>query len=260
MAQNELILERREAVLWMIVNRPERRNAYTKDLFERMADGLAEAEDDPAILAVVLTGAGDKAFSAGADIAGFEKHRNTREQVRKYGEIIETGLTAIRRCRHPTIAAIRGVCVGGGLELSSVCDLRLCAESSRFGAPINRLGLTMSYAEVKTLKDIAGTAGVLEILLGGDVFGAKRAYDLGLVSQVTPDDELVDTAYALARRIAARAPLVNRWHKKFIRRLADPTPLTPEEIDEGFAAYDTEDYRIGYEAFLAKRRPGFKGR
>ncbi len=249
-----------DAVATLVLNRPDKLNALDLPHWVRIGELVVELHDDDAIRCVVIRGTDERAFSAGADIAGFEKHRNTREQVRKYGEIIETGLTAIRRCRHPTIAAIRGVCVGGGLELSSVCDLRLCAESSRFGAPINRLGLTMSYAEVKTLKDIAGTAGVLEILLGGDVFGAKRAYDLGLVSQVTPDDELVDTAYALARRIAARAPLVNRWHKKFIRRLADPTPLTPEEIDEGFAAYDTEDYRIGYEAFLAKRRPGFKGR
>lgn len=249
-----------DAVATLVLNRPDKLNALDLPHWVRIGELVVELHDDDAIRCVVIRGTDERAFSAGADIAGFEKHRNTREQVRKYGEIIETGLTAIRRCRHPTIAAIRGVCVGGGLELSSACDLRLCAESSRFGAPINRLGLTMSYAEVKTLKDIAGTAGVLEILLGGDVFGAKRAYDLGLVSQVTPDDELVDTAYALARRIAARAPLVNRWHKKFIRRLADPTPLTPEEIDEGFAAYDTEDYRIGYEAFLAKRRPGFKGR
>jgi enoyl-CoA hydratase len=152
------------------------------------------------------------------------------------------------------------VCVGGGLELSSACDLRLCGASSRFGAPINRLGLTMSYAEARSLKDVAGTAGALEILLGGDVFDAKRAFELGLVSQVTPDEDLLETAYSLARRIAERAPLVNRWHKKFIRRLADPAPLTAEEIDEGFAAYDTEDYRIGYEAFLAKKKPEFKGR
>jgi len=100
----------------------------------------------------------------------------------------------------------------------------------------------------------------LEILLGGDVFDAKRAFKLGLVSQVTADEDLLETAYSLARRIAERAPLVNRWHKKFIRRLADPAPLTPEEIDEGFAAYDTEDYRIGYEAFLDKKKPEFKGR
>ncbi|HJP34723.1 MAG TPA: enoyl-CoA hydratase/isomerase family protein, partial [Gammaproteobacteria bacterium] len=174
-----------DAVATLVLNRPDKLNALDLPHWVRIGELVVELHDDDAIRCVVIRGTDERAFSAGADIAGFEKHRNTREQVRKYGEIIETGLTAIRRCRHPTIAAIRGVCVGGGLELSSVCDLRLCAESSRFGAPINRLGLTMSYAEVKTLKDIAGTAGVLEILLGGDVFGAKRAYDLGLVSQVT---------------------------------------------------------------------------
>ena len=247
-------------VATVVLNRPEKLNALDLPQWIRIGELMAELHDEDAIRCVVVRGADERAFSAGADIAGFEKHRNTKAQVRAYGEVIDTSLTAIRNCRHPVIAAIQGVCVGGGLELSSACDIRLCGASSRFGAPINRLGLTMSYAEARSLKDVAGTAGALEILLGGDVFDAKRAFELGLVSQVTPDDDLLETAYSLARRMAECAPLVNRWHKKFIRRLADPAPLTAEEIDEGFAAYDTEDYRIGYKAFLDKKKPEFKGR
>ena len=253
-------LEVEDTVATVVLNRPEKLNALDLPQWIRIGELMAELHDEDAIHCVVVRGADERAFSAGADIAGFEKHRNTKAQVRAYGEVIDTSLTAIRNCRHPVIAAIQGVCVGGGLELSSACDIRLCGASSRFGAPINRLGLTMSYAEARSLKDVAGTAGALEILLGGDVFDAKRAFELGLVSQVTPDEDLLETAYSLARRIAERAPLVNRWHKKFIRRLADPAPLTAEEIDEGFAAYDTEDYRIGYEAFLDKKKPEFKGR
>jgi len=255
-----IYLEIDATVATVVLNRPEKLNALDLPQWIRIGDLMAELHDEDAIYCVVVRGADERAFSAGADIAGFEKHRNTKAQVRAYGEVIDTSLTAIRNCRHPVIAAIQGVCVGGGLELSSACDIRLCGASSRFGAPINRLGLTMSYAEARSLKDVAGTAGALEILLGGDVFDAKRAFELGLVSQVTPDEDLLETAYSLARRIAERAPLVNRWHKKFIRRLADPAPLTAEEIDEGFAAYDTEDYRIGYEAFLDKKKPEFKGR
>jgi enoyl-CoA hydratase/carnithine racemase len=255
-----IYLEIDAAVATVVLNRPEKLNALDLPQWIRIGELMAEVHEEDAIRCVVVRGADERAFSAGADIAGFEKHRNTKAQVRAYGEVIDTSLTAIRNCRHPVIAAIQGVCVGGGLELSSACDIRLCGSSSRFGAPINRLGLTMSYAEARSLKDVAGTAGALEILLGGDVFDAKRAFELGLVSQVTPDEDLLETAYSLARRIAERAPLVNRWHKKFIRRLADPAPLTAEEIDEGFAAYDTDDYRIGYEAFLDKKKPEFKGR
>ena len=250
-----IYLEIDAAVATVVLNRPEKLNALDLPQWIRIGELMAELHDEDAIHCVVVRGADERAFSAGADIAGFEKHRNTKAQVRAYGEVIDTSLTAIRNCRHPVIAAIQGVCVGGWLELSSACDIRLCGASSRFGAPINRLGLTMSYAEARSLKDVAGTAGALEILLGGDVFDAKRAFELGLVSQVTPDDDLLETAYSLARRMAERAPLVNRWHKKFIRRLADPAPLTAEEIDEGFAAYDTDDYRIGYEAFLDKKKP-----
>jgi enoyl-CoA hydratase/carnithine racemase len=253
-------VEVEDAVAALVLNRPDKLNALGLPEWIRIGELVGELHDNDALRCVVIRGMDERAFSAGADIAGFEEDRNSREQVRAYGECIDTALTAIRQCQHPVIAAIRGVCVGGGLELASACDLRLCGESSRFGAPINRLGLTMSYAEVRTLKDLAGTAGALEVLIGGDVFYALRAYELGLVSQVTADDVLLETAYSLARRIATRAPLVNRWHKKFIRRLADPTPLSPEELDEGFAAYDTEDYRIGYEAFLGKKNPEFKGR
>ncbi|MEE8542343.1 MAG: enoyl-CoA hydratase-related protein [Gammaproteobacteria bacterium] len=253
-------VETDDAVATIVLNRPEKLNALDLPHWVRLGELAVELHENEAVRCVVIRGVDENAFSAGADIAGFAQHRSTRAQVRAYGEIIDTSLTAVRQCRHPVIAAISGVCVGGGLELSSACDIRLCGASSRFGAPINRLGLTMSYAEVTTLTDITGTAGALEILLGGEIFDATRAFELGLVSRVTPDDELLETAYSMARRIAERAPLVNRWHKKFIRRLADPAPLTPEEIDEGFAAYDTEDYRIGYEAFLQKKKPDFEGR
>jgi enoyl-CoA hydratase/carnithine racemase len=248
------------AVATLVLNRPDKLNAMGLAQWVRIGELVDELHANDSIRCVIVRGVDARAFSAGADIAEFETERDTPEQVRAYGASLDKTLTSIRQCQHPVIAAIRGVCVGGGLEMASACDLRICSDTGRFGAPINRLGLTMSYAEVKTLRDLAGTAGALEVLLGGGVFDAQRAYELGLVNQVTADSELLETSYSLARRIAERAPLVNRWHKKFIRRLSDPTPLTAEELDEGFAAYDTEDYRIGYEAFLAKKKPEFKGR
>ena len=169
-------------------------------------------------------------------------------------------LEALRDCRHPVVALIQGICVGGGLEIAALCDLRICGASSRFGVPVNRLGLVMAYPEIASLIELVGRASALEILLEGRVFDAAEAKDKGLVTRVVPDAEVPTEAYATARRIAAGAPLVARWHKRFARRLLDPEPLSAQELAEGFACYATEDFRIGYRAFLAKQRPAFVGR
>lgn len=257
---NSIYTERDGAVASIILNRPDKLNALDLPDWRRIGEIMNELDADESLRCIVMRGVNARAFSAGADIAGFEKHRSTPEQVREYGRTLGTSLAAIANCRHPVIAAINGVCVGGGLEMSSACDIRICGASSRFGAPINKLGLTMSYAELQTLISIIGGAGLLEMLLAGEVFGAERAYQLGFVSRVLSDDSWLDDAYTLAHEIASRAPLVNRWHKKFVRRLLKPAALTAAELDESYAAYDTEDYKIGYQAFLAKRKPEFKGR
>ena len=137
--------------------------------------------------------------------------------------------------------------------------MRICEVSSRFGAPINRLGLTMSHAELQPLLALLGPGTVLDILLTGDLMGADDARRVGLVSRVVPDGKVVAAGFDLASRIAAGAPLVNRWHKEFIRRLADPTPLSDAERDEALEAFGTADYREGRTAFLEKRDPDFRG-
>ena len=182
------------------------------------------------------------------------------DQARAYGEQMRRTIEAIARCRHPIVAQIHGICVGGGLEIAGLADLRICGESSRFGVPINKLGLVMSYAELGALIALAGEATALEIVLEGRVFDAREARDKGLVTRVVADDQVEAEARASARRIADGAPLVARWHKKFARRLRDPAPLTAAEHDEGFACFGTEDFQIGYRAFLAKQPPAFKGK
>jgi enoyl-CoA hydratase/carnithine racemase len=209
---------------------------------------------------VVLRGAGGKSFAPGNDISEFETERATAAQAKAYGGILHAALGAIRDCRHPTVALIEGICVGGGLEIAALCDLRICGESSRFGVPINRLGLVMAYDEIAGLAGLVGRAAALEIRLEGRIFGALEAKDKGLVTRVVPDAEVAREAMATAERIAEGAPLVARWHKKFLRRLDDPAPLTSAERDEGFACFDTEDFRIGTRAFLDKTKPDFKGR
>ncbi len=167
---------------------------------------------------------------------------------------------ALTECPIPLVAQIHGICVGGGLEIAALCDLRICGESSRFGAPVKNLGLVMAYPELAPLVRLVGPGVALEILLEGRIFDASEAKEKGLVTRVVPDDQVAAEARATAERIADGAPLAARWHKRFARRLGDPAPISDAEADECFDCFDTEDFRIGCAAFLAKVKPGFTGR
>ncbi|KPJ80686.1 MAG: hypothetical protein AMS19_09140 [Gemmatimonas sp. SG8_23] len=238
---------------------PERHNVLDLEGWHAVGEafqGLAERED---VRCVAVRGTGGRAFSAGSDIRAFDEQRSTPEDVRTYSLAIARAMHAVRSCPHPTVAIVEGLCVGGGLEIAACCDLRVCEESSRFGAPINRLGLTMSHDELEPLVQLLGPGPVLELLLSGELINAERASAVGLVNRVHPDGTVVENGYGLVARIAAGAPLVNRWHKKFVRRLLERHPLTEEERNEAHEAFETADYREGRTAFLEKRDPDFEG-
>jgi enoyl-CoA hydratase len=258
--ENLILTEHHGPVVTVTLNRPDKLNAFTKSMWQRLGEVMQHLSDDDAIRCIVLRGAGDRAFSPGNDISEFESVRSNSAQAKDYGQIIAGTLDALRTCRYPTVALIKGICVGGGLEIAGTCDIRVCGTSSRFGAPINKLGLVMGYAELDALIALAGRSTALEILLEGRIFGAAEAKEKGLVTRVVADAEVDEEAMATARRIAEGAPLVARWHKKFARRLAEDRPLSVPELEEGYACYDTEDFRIGYRAFLDKVKPDFKGR
>jgi len=259
MPENVLV-ERDGAIATVILNRPEKLNALTRPMWKRLGDTFLDLAADDSVRCIVIRGAGTKAFAPGNDISEFATERSNVEQARAYGEDMRRTIEAIGNCRHPVVAQIHGICVGGGLEIAGLADLRICGESSRFGVPINKLGLVMAYAEIGSLISLAGEAVAMEILLEGRVFDAKEAFEKGLVTRVVPDDQVEKEARETAQRIADGAPLVARWHKKFARRLRDAKPLSPAEYDEGFACFGTEDFRIGYQAFLAKAKPEFKGK
>lgn len=256
---DEVLVRQDGDVATVVLSNPGKLNALTKRMWQRLGEVMRDIGADDKLRCVVMRGAGDKAFAAGADISEFATERANAAAAKPYGDIIHATMQAVAQCRHPTLAMIKGACVGGGLEIAAMCDLRICGQSSRFGVPINKLGLTMGYGELLGLLALAGRATTLEILLEGRVFAAAEAHAKGLVTRVVADDKVEEEAYATARRIADGAPLVARWHKRFIRRLEDPKPFEKSEWDEGFACFDSEDYRIGFQAFLDKKKPEFKG-
>ena len=253
-------VERNGAIATVILNRPHKLNALTRDMWASLGETVEQLSADDSLRCVIIRGAGEKSFSPGNDIAEFAHERSNKKQAIEYGKVMHRTAEALAQCRHPLIAQIHGICVGGGLEIAALADLRICGESSRFGAPIKNLGLVMAYAEMAPLVRLVGPAIALEILLEGRIFDATEAKEKGLVTRVVPDDQVASEARAAAKRVAEGAPLAARWHKKFARRLAERTPLTADELDECFDCFDTEDFRIGYAAFLAKQKPEFLGR
>ena len=244
------------------LDNPGKMNALTLAMWDELAARMRELSADDHLRCIVLRGAGEEAFAAGADIAEFAHLRDTREQAKIYHrQYVFGALRAIAECRHPTVAMIKGPCAGGGLEIACQCDLRISGHSGRFGVPINRLGFAIAYDELASVLALIGRATALEILLEGRMLDAGEAFAKGLVTRVVADAKAEEEAYATARRIAAGAPLVARWHKLYVRRLLPVSPpLTETEIDANFDALDTEDYRIGRSAFLAKTKPKFVGR
>lgn len=243
----------------LTLNRESKLNALTKAMWMELGRVMVNLSSDDTLRCVVLRGAGYKAFSPGNDIVEFETERSDVFQAREYGALMHATLRAISECPVPTVAMIHGICVGGGLEIAGSCDVRICGKSSRFGVPIAKLGLTMAYPELASLIRLVGQVRALEILLEARIYEAGEAKEMGIVTRVVADDVVEAEALEAARVIAEGAPLVHRWHKKFVARSLEPTQLSDDELDEGFACFGTEDFEIGRRAFVAKTKPKFKG-
>lgn len=257
---DEIRLEREDGLATITFDRPEKMNAFTLPMYERFGEIVDELDADDDVRCVVVQGAGDRAFCAGSDIGEFDNTRSGVEQAKEYARLSNGPIGKLFDCRHPTVAKIHGVCVGGGMEIASMCDVRICSSDSRFGIPINRIGLTVDYDELRALCDLVGRRTALEMLIEGRVFGAEEARAKNLVSRVVAPEDLDSEVAAAVDRILRAAPLSNRWHKAFVRRLGDPAPLTQAERNAPFRCYETEDYVEGTRAFAEKRRPAFKGR
>ncbi len=256
----DLIYEVKDGIGWITFNRPQARNAFTFAMYEGVAEICRDAGKGEAVSAIVMCGAGDKAFAAGTDIGQF-KGFSTAEDAFSYEENGNRMMADIERCPVPTIAAIHGACTGGGAAVAASCDIRLTAADLKFGFPIARtLGNCLSNENLRRLSWLVGPARVSEMLLTARLVGAEEAKAIGLVSEVLSDrDAVIARAAELSETLKGHAPITMRVTKEALRRLRT-SGAVPEDRDLIEAAYTSADFREGMSAFLEKRRPTWQNR
>jgi enoyl-CoA hydratase len=250
------------AIGWVIFNNPERHNATSFEMWQALPLVLEAYVNDPAVRVIVFRGAGDKAFSAGADISQFKEKRSAPEAVRAYNAAADAANLALRECAKPTIAMIRGYCIGGGTAVAVGCDIRIAADDARFGVPAAKLGLGYRFEGIRRLSSIVGPAGTAEIFFTARQFTAQEALQMGLVNRVVPAAELESYTVGYVSTIAVNAPLtVAAVKRSLIELQKDPAERDLARCQRMVdACFESEDYREGQAAFMEKRKPQFKGR
>jgi enoyl-CoA hydratase len=263
MLKSEKVLVRKDGrVGYIIFNNPERHNAMSLEMWEATSDILAEYRKDDDIRVVVLTGAGGKAFISGADISRFGSERASQEAVERYNAATERAYAGVHDFPKPTIAMIRGYCIGGGLGLAVSCDMRIAADNARFAVPAAKLGIGYDYPGLKRLIDVVGPSFTKEIFFTARQFDAEEARMMGLVNRVLPEAQLEEFVKSYADMIAANAPLTVESVKFIVgQALADESRRDMAAIAASVRrCFDSQDYVEGRTAFMEKRKPVFTGR
>ena len=260
---DDILVSKQDGIATVTFNRPRQRNAISYHGWLELRRIAMDLDRDPDVRVVVLTGAGDEAFSAGADIKDFESYRDNSEKAVVYAEAFDGAMDAIEGMSKPTICLIKGFCVGGGCELSMATDIRIAADNSRFGIPVARLSILVGYKEMRRLTQLVGPGNAAYILLSARLLNADEAHRIGLVTQIVPMAEVSDLAYNLAREMVPLAPLSQMRHKKILQAvLKNPglRSLSKEEQALPFTNFDSEDFQEGRSAFIERRTPNFRGR
>ena len=249
------------AVLHIRFNNPEKHNALSVDMWEAVPPLLEKAAKDDNVRVVVLSGEGGKSFVSGADISQFEDMRAAKEAVKKYEAMAEAALQGIYEFDKPTIACIRGYCIGGGMNVAICCDLRLASSNSVFSIPATRLGLGYRYSAMKNLTDLVGPGHAKDIFFTARRLDAAEAHRIGLINRVTESDKLDELLAEYTTAITTGAPLTIKAGKRIIRDV-----LKTDDADMDLArklildCFESEDYAEGRRAFMEKRKPVFKGK
>jgi enoyl-CoA hydratase len=258
---DKMIAERRASTGRIVFNNPERRNAVSLEMWEGLQEIMDDFERDDGVKVIVLTGAGGKAFVSGADISEFRERRSTPELVERYDAISGLGRKRIRDARKPTIAMIRGYCMGGGLSTALACDLRIASDDARFGIPAAKLGIGYGYEHVRALVDVVGPANALEMLYTGRQFDAREAFAMGLVNRVVDGAGLEAFVDEYCAMIAGNAPLSLRAAATVVRELRKDGVRDLALCEDAVTAcFNSADYVEGRTAFMEKRKPVFTGK
>lgn len=258
-----IIYEHSNGISTITINRPERRNVIDYNGWLKLREILEGVSLDQTAKAVLLKGAGQEAFSAGADITDFDKHRSNSKQAQNYHEAFSGTLNAIENLPIPTVSLIKGFCVGGGCELALATDIRISADTGKFGIPAGKLGITIGYGEMRRLTQLLGPGNASYLLLSGQIVDADNAMQMGLVNQVIPVSEVDIFVNKLLKSISSMAPLSQRHHKTIMRRVLsnlDLDQLTPTDEHLPFKNFDSDDFSEGRRAFSEKRGPKFRGK
>jgi len=262
MSKTDKMLSRKEGgVGYLIFNNPDRHNAVSLEMWETASFYLDEFAKDKSVRVVVLTGAGGKAFVSGADISKFESERASKEAIDRYNVAVDRANTAIYEFPKPTIAMIRGYCIGGGVGLALCCDIRICSDNSKFGVPAAKLGLGYGYKGVKKLVDVVGPAYSKEIFFTARHFTATEAHQMGLVNSVLPEADLEAYVRNMAQTISENAPLTVNSVKFIVgQALAHESQKDLKACDALVSqCFASQDYTEGRRAFMEKRKPDFSG-
>jgi enoyl-CoA hydratase len=258
---DKLLIRRAGPVAEVIINNPARHNALSLDMWEGLGTALSEIAGESNTRLLLVSGAGGKAFAAGADISRFESERATLEATRHYNGIAGAAMERLYNFPRPTIAKIQGYCIGGGLALALCCDLRMAASDATFAIPAARLGLGYGFAGVQRLAEVVGTAVAMEIFFTARRYGAEEALRVGLINQLLPPADLDAAVAATAARICENAPLTIAAVKAAVRQLGKPSASRDlagvERLVE--ACFTSSDYAEGRRAFMEKRPPRFTG-
>ena len=261
MPSEKMLSKKDNGVGWMILNNPERHNAISLEMWDAALEIMADFQADPSVRVMVITGAGGKAFASGADISKFKDERQEAQAVEHYQATTQKAYAAIQAMPIPTIAMIRGYCIGGGTAVAVCCDIRLCTENAKFGIPAAKLGLGYGLQRAIPLVDLVGPAFAKEMFFTGRHFDAREAEKMGLVNRVVADDKLETAVDEIARSIAENAPLTLRCAKLVVgEALKGAAERDVAATERAVAAcFNSNDYKEGQAAFMDKRKPRFTG-